>query len=189
VALVCEARRSGTTVSVLVLDVDRLKSLNDRHGHLAGADAVRLVGHILATHMRPPAISCRFGGDEFVVAVPGRAPADLAAHHIRHAVHAASPTLSGTSVPAATLSVSIALASANFRGDDTDGQSLDRAATRKWPRPCSEWPTGRSTRPRAPAATASAPQRLDPRLRQATLPAKYLVAAGRRSPRPAGVSA
>jgi hypothetical protein len=48
--LVNQAKKDGSTLSLLVLDVDRLKSLNDSYGHLAGADAVRTVGHLIAHH-------------------------------------------------------------------------------------------------------------------------------------------
>ena len=41
-------RIDGGPLSMLVLDVDRLKALNEAHGHLAGAEAVRTVGHVLA---------------------------------------------------------------------------------------------------------------------------------------------
>ena len=56
--------------ALLVLDVDRLKDLNDRYGHLTGAEAVRTVGHLIAQRLPPDAVACRYGGDEFVVAVP-----------------------------------------------------------------------------------------------------------------------
>ena len=48
VATVRRAQARGTPVSMLILDVDRLKEINDAHGHLSGAEAVREVGHIIA---------------------------------------------------------------------------------------------------------------------------------------------
>ena len=54
-------RDSAVTVALLILDVDRLKSLNDRHGHLAGADAVRTVGHVIAACSPPGSVACRCG--------------------------------------------------------------------------------------------------------------------------------
>ena len=67
------SRETGAPLSLLVLDLDGLKALNDEHGHLAGAEAVRTVGHIIASHLPPGGFACRYGGDEFVVAIPGRA--------------------------------------------------------------------------------------------------------------------
>jgi diguanylate cyclase (GGDEF)-like protein len=129
------ARQSGTAVAVFVLDVDRLKSINDTHGHMAGADAVRTVGHLIAAHLADGAFACRFGGDEFVVALPGRAldGAKDVAERLRRAVHAAAPTLAGAAFPAGTLSISVGLAcreagSLNGAGDAEAAERLFRAA-------------------------------------------------------------
>ena len=114
--IVGTSRRTRTPVSVLVLDVDRLKSLNDTHGHRAGADAVRLVGQVLATCLPPDAVGCRFGGDEFVVALPGcdATAASDAADVLRTAVHGSAPMLADTRFPAMTLSISIGLACLSY---------------------------------------------------------------------------
>jgi diguanylate cyclase (GGDEF)-like protein len=95
-----------------VLDVDRLKSLNDTHGHLAGADAVRTVGHIVAGCLPSDGIACRYGGDEFVIALPGsdESQARLVADHLRTGVNACAPVLAGTAFPAGTLSISVGIA-------------------------------------------------------------------------------
>ena len=68
--LVRAARDDRTPLALLVLDVDRLKSLNDRHGHLTGAEAVRAVGQLLAARLPHEAVACRYGGDEFAVVIP-----------------------------------------------------------------------------------------------------------------------
>ena len=133
------ARATNGAISLLVLDVDRLKSLNDTHGHRAGADAVRTVGGVIAAHLPDDAFACRFGGDEFVVALPDHGPDKAldAAETLRTAVHAAAPRLAGIAFPRETLSISIGLAS-QTRFDDADanvspvdvelGESLFRAA-------------------------------------------------------------
>jgi diguanylate cyclase (GGDEF)-like protein len=103
---------AGSPVSLLVLDVDRLKSLNDRHGHLTGAQAVRTVGQIIAVSVPADAVACRYGGDEFVIALPGRDEqgAVAIADRLRRAVHAAAPVLAGTRFPIGTLSISVGVA-------------------------------------------------------------------------------
>jgi diguanylate cyclase (GGDEF)-like protein len=132
------ARATHAPMSMLVLDVDRLKSLNDTHGHNAGADAVRTVGAVIAGHTPPGAFACRFGGDEFVIGLPGQGidEAEETAQRLRKAVHAVAPQLAGMAFPAATLSVSIGVASqphfddgARIFGTDSElGESLFRAA-------------------------------------------------------------
>jgi diguanylate cyclase (GGDEF)-like protein len=131
-----DARESGTSFAMLVLDVDRLKSLNDRHGHLTGAEAVRTVGHILAARVPPDAVGCRYGGDEFVIAIPRctRAQANEIADHIRRAVNDTAPVLAGVPFPATTLSVSIGVTSRSGArvaapvGDEETGEALFREA-------------------------------------------------------------
>jgi diguanylate cyclase (GGDEF)-like protein len=106
------ARERRTPVALLVLDVDRLKSLNDVHGHLAGAEAVQHVGHVLATRLPRESAACRYGGDEFVVALPQRGAMEAVgiAEDLRSAVNALAPTLAGVPFPKATLSISVGVA-------------------------------------------------------------------------------
>ncbi len=128
----CHARGA---LALLVLDVDRLKPLNDVHGHLTGAEAVRTVGHIIAASVPGEAVACRYGGDEFVVGIPlcSTARAGEVADGIRRAVNAATPVLAGRGFPAGTLSVSIGVARHSFddasagAGGDV-GEALFRAA-------------------------------------------------------------
>lgn len=111
-AAIRAARQTKAPFALLVLDVDRLKSLNDTHGHVAGADAVRTVGRLIGEGLGQGAFACRFGGDEFVIALPGRnvQQAGEQAQLLRKAVHAAAPVLAGTVFAAGTLSISVGLA-------------------------------------------------------------------------------
>jgi len=111
--LVRASRAEKSPVAVLALDVDHLKSLNDAHGHLAGAEAVRTVGHIIAECLPDDAVACRYGGDEFVVAVPrcSESGARRVADDIRQAVFDASPVLTGVPFPVRTLSVGVGVVS------------------------------------------------------------------------------
>lgn len=65
------ATRQKEPLGVIVLDVDRLKAINDRHGHLAGASVISQVGGALADAVPPSSLACRLGGDEFAVALRG----------------------------------------------------------------------------------------------------------------------
>jgi len=61
----------GQPVSVVLLDVDNLKRINERHGHGAGDEALRLVADVLMGSIRPGDLVVRWGGDEFVVVLRG----------------------------------------------------------------------------------------------------------------------
>lgn len=114
------AARKKTDLSVVVLDVDRLKSLNDTHGHLTGAEAVKTVGEILAAKLPADSAACRFGGDEFVIAVPrSKLETTVIATELCRAVNAVAPVLAGASFPAGTLSISIGVACRTFEQNPT----------------------------------------------------------------------
>lgn len=63
------AEREGYSVSVVALDVDYFKEINDRWGHAAGDDALRLLARAIETELRPSDICARVGGDEFMLAI------------------------------------------------------------------------------------------------------------------------
>ena len=65
------ARRAGTSMSLLVLDVDGFKALNDSHGHPAGDALLRAIAAGLREHTRQIDGLARLGGDEFVILLPG----------------------------------------------------------------------------------------------------------------------
>lgn len=130
---VIQARLNKTPLSLLVLDLDRLKSLNDRFGHLAGAEAVRTVGHLIAGLSPPGAVACRYGGDEFVIALPEYTIGQAAkfAEVVRQAVYDFHPMLVGQEFPAGTLSISVGVAGHLLCGGsepDLEAEALFRAA-------------------------------------------------------------
>jgi two-component system, cell cycle response regulator len=89
-ALECErASRYNQQLSLVIVDLDFLKPINDEMGHLAGDEAVRQTGAILSTHSRRVDIATRFGGDEFAMILPqtGLDGAISAAEHWCHAIN------------------------------------------------------------------------------------------------------
>lgn len=64
------ARRQGYPVSVLVIDIDHFKDLNDKHGHQAGDEVLRALANELHRGVRVDDLACRWGGEEFVLVLP-----------------------------------------------------------------------------------------------------------------------
>jgi diguanylate cyclase (GGDEF)-like protein/putative nucleotidyltransferase with HDIG domain len=70
------ARRAGSPFSLVLLDLDEFKGINDEHGHLTGDSALRKVARVLQRTARPYDTCIRYGGDEFVVLLAGCGHAD-----------------------------------------------------------------------------------------------------------------
>lgn len=68
------AGREGHPLSILMVDVDHFKRLNDTYGHPAGDEVLRALGRLLQHHARSSDIPCRYGGEEFVVVLPDMPP-------------------------------------------------------------------------------------------------------------------
>jgi diguanylate cyclase (GGDEF)-like protein len=69
------ARRSGQPLSLFTIDLDDLKSINDRYGHQAGDQALRLVAGALRDTLRATDVAARVGGDEFMLLAPNTSAA------------------------------------------------------------------------------------------------------------------
>ncbi|HUF31826.1 MAG TPA: sensor domain-containing diguanylate cyclase [Acidimicrobiales bacterium] len=70
-AEVARARRAGTPLSLVMMDLDRFKEVNDVHGHQVGDEVLRQLGVALATAARTGDVVARYGGEEFVILCPG----------------------------------------------------------------------------------------------------------------------
>ncbi|HEV2218551.1 MAG TPA: GGDEF domain-containing protein [Candidatus Dormibacteraeota bacterium] len=84
------AERHNRKIIVMMIDVDDLKTINDRHGHGAGDGALKLVAHELQRVMRASDVCGRLGGDEFAVAMPETDPhhAHEVARRLRNSIRA-----------------------------------------------------------------------------------------------------
>ena len=107
--LLAGARRHGHRLSVLMLDIDRFKPINDEHGHRAGDEVLRAVGQRLIGRLRREDVAGRLGGDELLVVLPDTdAPgAAIAAESIREAI-SERPVRSSAGPIDVTVSVGIA---------------------------------------------------------------------------------
>jgi diguanylate cyclase (GGDEF)-like protein len=68
---ISRARREGQTLSVVMIDVDNFKQLNDTQGHDAGDQVLQLIASTLRGAVRASDLACRYGGEEFTVVMPG----------------------------------------------------------------------------------------------------------------------
>jgi diguanylate cyclase (GGDEF)-like protein len=84
----CERNRGGV-YSLLMIDMDKLKEINDVFGHEAGNSAITLVAQCLQRSIRATDHAARFGGDEFAVLLPGASPevAEAVIKRVRHNVY------------------------------------------------------------------------------------------------------
>ena len=74
--LLSRARRTRSAVSLLLLDIDHFKNINDTHGHLAGDEVLARFAELVRQCLRKEDLLARYGGEEFVVLLPGTAQAD-----------------------------------------------------------------------------------------------------------------
>ena len=106
---IIRARRAVSPLALLVVDMDRLRDVNSAFGHQGGDQALRHVAAALAGGARRDDLVCRFGGEEFLVLLPGTSldAASEVAERLRHAISAAPLRLARGEV---RVSVSIGVA-------------------------------------------------------------------------------
>jgi diguanylate cyclase (GGDEF)-like protein len=132
----CEAaREAGTSVAVVLVDLDHFKQVNDSFGHAGGDEALKQIGALLRERVRPDDLVARLGGDELGLLLPG---ADLArASAVAEAVRLAATGLEPDGFPGMRLTLSLGVAVANgdqavpqWLTSDADDQLYRSKATR-----------------------------------------------------------
>jgi two-component system cell cycle response regulator len=128
-ALVEQAAQRGKPLSVLILDIDFFKAINDGHGHDAGDDVLREFSLRIRKSIRNIDLACRYGGEEFVVVMPetDATVAGLVAERIRRRI-ATEPFQIQQGTKALDVTISIGLAALGNAGD-TAAAMLKRADT------------------------------------------------------------
>jgi diguanylate cyclase (GGDEF)-like protein len=114
-------------LSLLMIDIDKFKSINDRFGHPAGDGVIRNLGRLLKTAARVQDLAARYGGEEMVLLLPGtpRATAAAVAETIRRAICAKPVQCNNLSIP---FTASIGVAAFERGGPLTTPAQLIKAA-------------------------------------------------------------
>jgi len=131
-SLVASVRSAGGAVSVLMIDLDHFKRINDQFGHPAGDAALRLVAGCIRSNVRLFDTVARYGGEEFVVIMPGASQADalVAAERLRRAIASVSfrPGADQALLPlTASIGVATLATPTDFAGDAPDEHLLQLA--------------------------------------------------------------
>ena len=128
-----KARRKCSAVSVVMMDLDGFKLINDTQGHLAGDYVLRLVAEIVQRHTREEDLLARYGGDELVVLIRGQIDVTGARHfceRVRAAIEQTQFAFSGESFPV-TVSMGLCFADGfNLRALDEMIGHADKALYR-----------------------------------------------------------
>ena len=104
------AKREGTNISAIVIDIDHFKQINDNYGHDVGDITLQQMATLLEDQTRASDLCCRFGGEEFVILLPGTSVAlakDIA-ERIRHTVESTEMHYAAGSI---NITVSLGVAS------------------------------------------------------------------------------
>jgi diguanylate cyclase (GGDEF)-like protein len=122
---VTASRSTGRPLSVLMMDMDGLKKINDAHGHHMGAHSISEAGKIIGTHVLTRGSVCRYGGDEFIAFLNDTAKAEavVIAEAIRKQIEATPMTKDGV-----TVSASISIGVASFPDDGATAEEVSKRA-------------------------------------------------------------
>lgn len=122
-------RRYGGCTTLVLLDLDRFKAFNDRHGHAAGNRALSAVGRMIAHQKRDADVAARFGGEEFAILVSGRtSDGVVVADRVREAIRDLSSTALRRHMSADVITASAGIAT--FPVDARDADELIEMADR-----------------------------------------------------------
>jgi len=119
------ARAAAGSVGLLVMDLDGVKQINDTHGHLFGAYTIGEAGRVIGRVLGSRGIGSRFGGDEFIAALPGMdgTAAAAVAEEIRAAIVAHHFEREGV-----TLAPTVSIGAAGFPADADTAEALFQRA-------------------------------------------------------------
>lgn len=146
------AAREKMPLAVVMADIDFFKRINDTAGHAAGDEVLRELGKFFTAHLRPYDVACRFGGEEFLLILPGSTLESALRHaeRLREAVRDLAPTYEGK--PLGRISLSLGVAATPRDGETAEAliSSADAALYRAKSEGRNRVAAGGATPPPAP---------------------------------------
>jgi diguanylate cyclase (GGDEF)-like protein len=105
------AARKQYPIGIIMADIDHFKRFNDTHGHAAGDAVLVQVGNLLRTHVRSSDVTCRYGGEEFILILPeaSREITQIRAEQMREDASQLHAQYEGQTLEAVTLSLGVAI--------------------------------------------------------------------------------
>ncbi len=156
--------RTETLFSLLILDIDHFKQLNDTHGHQAGDEVLRQTGKVLIEASRDMDMPCRYGGEEFAIVMPATIADDgkNLAERVRKMIETMDVRFEGK-----LLKVTASVGLAEVNDIDDEAGLLKRAdaalyASKDAGRNCGHWHTGTDIVPITPSRKHTAASVAEP---------------------------
>ena len=129
---ILSAARSQYPIGMIMIDIDHFKKINDTHGHAAGDMVLAQVGNFLCKHVRSSDVSCRYGGEEFLLILSGASQEItlMRAEQIREEIRQLPMYFEGRALEVVTLSLGIAIYPAHGGTKDALLKAADAALYR-----------------------------------------------------------
>lgn len=120
-----DSKEKNTNLSVLMMDIDNFKLINDQYGHLTGDKVLSQIGHLVKSEIRNDDIIGRYGGDEFIIGLANSSPqtAEAIANRI-------SKTIASYRIPLtkdASLNFTVSIGGTTLKDETTLDQFINNA--------------------------------------------------------------
>lgn len=104
------AKREKSPLSLMMIDIDKFKNVNDTYGHQVGDEILKLLAKTMKNRQRKSDMSCRYGGEEFVILLPKTSltKAEVVAQELRESVQKSYFEMSSQQTVAVTISIGVA---------------------------------------------------------------------------------
>ncbi len=129
---IARCKRAGSTIGIIMVDVDHFKSYNDKYGHDMGDQVLCELAGLMQTKLRDSDVACRFGGEEFMLIMIGAANAiiNTRAEEIRRMVESHEITHKGNNLTNITVSIGVACYPEHGESNDDLIKAADTALYR-----------------------------------------------------------